>query len=94
MGEVAADMGAMKIGLHLAKKMEGFDYEEYFKAYARLWKQQTTLETEESRVMNEHPYSVFRANATVQQFDEFYQTFGVKEGDKMYLAPEERVAIW
>ena len=93
-GEVAADMGAMKIGLHLAKKTEGFDYEEYFKAYARLWKEQTTLEAEESRVMNVHPYSVFRANATVQQFDEFYQTFGVKEGDKMYLAPEERVAIW
>ena len=93
-GEVVADMGGIKIGLHLAKKTEGFDYEEYFKSYAWLWEQQTTLEAEESNVMNEHPRGVFRVNATVQQFDEFYQTFGVKEGDKMYLAPEERVAIW
>jgi len=24
----------------------------------------------------------------------FYSTFGVKPGDKMYLAPSERVSIW
>jgi putative endopeptidase len=24
----------------------------------------------------------------------FYDAFGVKEGDKMYLAPEKRVTIW
>jgi putative endopeptidase len=24
----------------------------------------------------------------------FYETFKVKEGDKMYLAPQERVIIW
>ena len=25
---------------------------------------------------------------------EFYETYGVKEGDGMYLAPEDRVVIW
>ena len=35
-----------------------------------------------------------RINATSQQFDEFLETYGVTEGDGMYLAPEDRVAIW
>ena len=35
-----------------------------------------------------------RINVVVQQFDEFLETYGIKEGDKMYLAPEDRVHIW
>ena len=34
------------------------------------------------------------ANCVVQQFDEFYETFGVKKGDGMYLAPEDRLEVW
>ena len=30
----------------------------------------------------------------VQQFEEFYETYGVKEGDNMYLAPEDRLILW
>jgi putative endopeptidase len=93
-GEVVADMGGMKICLQLGKETEGFDYAEFFSSFAQLWREQTTLGLEEYYVYDEHPCSCFRVNATVQQFEEFYQTFGVKEGDKMYLAPEDRVAIW
>jgi len=31
---------------------------------------------------------------TVQQMQEFYDTYDVKEGDGMYLAPEDRISIW
>ena len=34
-----------------------------------------------------------RINATLQQFDEFLDYYGITEGDGMYLAPEDRVAI-
>jgi predicted metalloendopeptidase len=27
-------------------------------------------------------------------FEELYETLGVKEGDRMYLAPQERINIW
>ena len=33
-------------------------------------------------------------NKRVQQFEEFYETYDVKEGDAMYLAPEDRLVIW
>ena len=41
-----------------------------------------------------HPLNYLRANICLQQFDQFYETYGVQEGDKMYLAPENRIAIW
>lgn len=41
-----------------------------------------------------HPTVVLNTNLTVQQFDEFADTYGVKEGDGMYLAPEDRIVIW
>ena len=36
----------------------------------------------------------FRSYATLQQYDEFLDFYVITEGDGMYLAPENRVAIW
>ena len=36
----------------------------------------------------------FRANGTVRNQPGFYEAFGVKPGDKMYLPPKERVIMW
>ena len=43
---------------------------------------------------DEHPLGYIRCNTTLQQFDEFLDFYGIKEGDGMYLAPEDRVKIW
>ncbi|WP_081675883.1 M13-type metalloendopeptidase [Butyrivibrio sp. AC2005] len=41
-----------------------------------------------------HPLAYLRVNTVVQQFDEFYEPYDVKEGDGMYLAPEDRIVVW
>ncbi|MDH4125644.1 MAG: hypothetical protein OEV69_08385 [Gammaproteobacteria bacterium] len=41
-----------------------------------------------------HSPDEFRVNGVVPNVDDFYTTYGVKEGDKLYLAPEKRVRIW
>ena len=41
-----------------------------------------------------HSPEQFRGNGTLKNQPGFYSAFGVKEGDKMYLKPEERVLIW
>ena len=41
-----------------------------------------------------HPLNYSRTNVPVQQFEEFYEAFDVKEGDNMYLAPEDRLIVW
>ena len=40
-----------------------------------------------------HPPGEYRAD-TVRNIDAWYSTFEVKPGEKLYLAPEERVRIW
>jgi predicted metalloendopeptidase len=41
-----------------------------------------------------HSPGEFRANGTLRNQPGFYEAFSVKQGDKMYLAPQERVIIW
>lgn len=41
-----------------------------------------------------HSPSEFRVNGSLRNHPGFYEAFGVKEGDKMYLKPEERVIFW
>jgi predicted metalloendopeptidase len=41
-----------------------------------------------------HSPSEFRVNGSLRNHPGFYQAFDVKPGDKMYLAPEERVIFW
>ncbi len=41
-----------------------------------------------------HSPGQFRSNGTLVNQPGFYEAFGVKEGDKMYRAPDQRVIIW
>ena len=84
----------MSIGLKIASKYDDFDYDTYFRSHAALWVVQTTLIVEQGDIFNEHPLYYLRINATNQQFDEFFETYDIKEGDLMYLAPEDRISIW
>ena len=94
-GEAGADMGSVACILHIAKSKENFDYDAFFKSVANTWKALAYPEVMESQIQTDpHPLDYLRVNAVLQQFDEFYETYGIEEGDGMYLAPEDRVAIW
>lgn len=41
-----------------------------------------------------HAPEEFRINGVVRNLDAWYEAFDVKEGDELYLAPEDRVRIW
>jgi putative endopeptidase len=41
-----------------------------------------------------HSPSEFRVNGSMRNHPGFYEAFGVKPGDRMYLAPEQRVIFW
>ncbi|WP_380873782.1 zinc metalloprotease [Sphingomonas sp. DBB INV C78] len=43
---------------------------------------------------NPHSPSRFRVNGVVRNIDAWYHAFGVKPGDRLYLAPADRVRIW
>jgi predicted metalloendopeptidase len=41
-----------------------------------------------------HSPGEFRCNQILKNLPQFHQAFGVKQGDALYMAPEEQVAIW
>ncbi|MDO4492603.1 MAG: M13 family metallopeptidase [Clostridia bacterium] len=92
--EAVADMGGMKCMLGIAAKDPDFDYDTFFRSWATVWATKRSPETEmQYSVMDVHPLAYLRINVTAQQFDEFVKTYGVAEGDGMYLAPEARITV-
>ena len=93
--EAIADMAGLKCMLKMAEKIDGFDYDKFFRANTRLWARTGTVEKWEAAVMTDtHPLHYLRTNVTLPQFDEFIETYDIKEGDGMYFAPEDRIAVW
>ena len=41
-----------------------------------------------------HSLQRWRVNGILPHIDAWYDVFGVKHGDKMYLAPEKRTRLW
>ena len=93
-GEACSDMAALKCILCIAAEKEGFDYDKFFRSYADRCAAKETLAMAMARLEDEHPMNYLRVNANLQQYDEFLNFYGITEGDNMYLAPEDRVAIW
>ncbi len=82
------DYGATEEELLQAKR-------EFFLAYANFWCGTFSEEYVFNRILtNIHSVSELRVNGIVSQMDEWYDVYNIKEGDKMYLAPSERVKIW
>lgn len=64
-------------------------------SYARIWQEKRRDELMLQRVATDpHSPAEFRCNGVVKNVDAFAEQFDVKEGDELYLAPEERVRIW
>ena len=94
-GEAIADLVAVKILLRIAARDPDFDYDKFFRAYSETWRTITTAKSEYYALSQDsHPLPYLRVNVVVQQFDEFYETYGVKQGDGMYLAPKDRLEVW
>jgi putative endopeptidase len=67
----------------------------FYMGWAQSWKAKERDESLRQQVLtNVHSPEMYRANGPVRNIPEFHAAFGVKQGDKMYLAPEKRVKIW
>jgi len=67
----------------------------FFLAWAQVWRSTQREENYRNRLrIDPHSPEEYRVNGVVRQLDEWYEAFGVKPGDAMYLPPEKRVRIW
>lgn len=67
----------------------------FFLSYAQAWQAKLREGAARQRLLTDpHSPPFFRVNGIVRNVDAWYAAFNVKPGDKLYLAPEQRVHIW
>jgi len=66
----------------------------FFLAFAQSWREKTRDAATRAQVISDgHSPGNFRAQ-TVRNLDAWYDAFSPKPGEKLYLAPDDRVRIW
>lgn len=78
------------------EEIDGFTPEQrFFMSWATVWRTKVRDEALRTQVKTDpHSPGQYRAYVPLQNVDAFYEAFDVKEGDELYIAPEERVRIW
>lgn len=105
LGENIADHGGLQVSFQAFKNAtkdapllvkDGFTPEQrFFLSYAGVWA--GNIRDEQIRLQTKsdpHSLGRWRVNGALPQIGAWYDAFGIKEGDPMFLAPEKRVSIW
>lgn len=93
--ENIADAGGLSCALEVAKSLPDANTEEFFTNWATIWRMKATSQIEQLFLtLDVHAPGKLRANVQLQNLEDFYSTFDIKEEDGMYLPEDKRVTIW
>ncbi|UUD36655.1 Neutral endopeptidase [Mycoplasmopsis californica] len=93
--ENIADLGGFACAYEAAKLEPDFDAKSFFYNWANVWRSKYRKEYGELLLKSDvHAPTKLRANIQIKNHDAFYEVFGVKASDAMFIAPEKRVKIW
>jgi putative endopeptidase len=105
MGENLADLGGLSIALDAyraslhgatAPVIAGLTGDQrVFLGWAQVWAGKATDEAIRKQAASDpHSYRKYRVNGVVRNIDGWYEAFGIKPGDALYVPPEKRARIW
>lgn len=105
LGENLADHGGLMVSFNALKnatakkplkQKDGFTAaQRFFLAYAGVWGQNITEKEIRNRVKRDpHSLGKWRVDGALPHIDAWYEAFGVKEGDKMFVPKSERLELW
>lgn len=105
LGENIADLGGVLLGWDAFQQTDEYKKGEkiggltpqqrYFLGYTLGWLEHERKEQLARQLLTDvHSPAQFRVNGPFADVDAFYEVFGVKSGDKMYLPDSARVHIW
>ena len=92
---LSAAYDGYKASGQVAPTVDGYTSDQqFFLAFGQNWGEKSREAALRQQVMtDEHSPGEYRAD-TARNIDAWYDAFDVKPGDKLYLAPGERVRIW
>jgi putative endopeptidase len=104
-GENIGDLGGLSVALEAyhdslggdpAPVLDGFTgVQRFFLGWGQLWRGKYRDERLRALLTSDyHSPIMYRVNGVVRNMDAWYDTFGVRLGNKLYLAPADRVRIW
>ncbi len=104
-GENIADLGGIIMAFEAFKKTEQFKskkeiagltpIQRFFLGYALAWMVNERPEAIANQVKsNEHAPAKFRVNGPITNMPEFFEAFGIKEGEPMWVPDSKRIKIW
>ena len=105
LGENLADHGGLQVSYTAYKNATKYNPldekdgltadQRFFHAYAGVWAGNITEEEIRNRTKSDpHSLGRWRVNGALPHIDAWYEAFGVKEGDKMYIPQSERLQLW
>ena len=105
LGENLADLGGILIGLDAFKQTESYKKGEkiggltpiqrFFLGYSLGWLLQERPERIATQLLTDvHSPAKYRVNGPFPNVADFYDAFGIKPGDKMYIPDSLRVHLW
>jgi putative endopeptidase len=86
----------LSLGGQPAPVIDGLSGEQrFFMGWAQVWRAKTRDDEAIVRIKSD-PHSPASIRGLVPEMNQasFYQAFDIRQGDKMYLPPEQRVTIW
>jgi putative endopeptidase len=105
LGENLADHGGLQVSFTAYKNatkgqslpvIDGFTPEQrFFLAYSGVWAGNITEAEIRNRTKSDpHSLGEWRVNGALPHIDAWYEAFGIKEGDKMFIPKDERLPLW
>ena len=105
LGENIGDLGGLNVAYEAFKMtpqgkssatIDGFTPDQrFFLAWAQVWRGNILPQTEAQLIITDtHSPGQFRTIGAPVNMDAWYNAFDVKEGDKLYKKPEDRIRIW
>lgn len=84
------------LGGQQAPRIGGFTGDQrFFLGYAQVWRSMAREQALRQQLLTDsHSPGMYRTNGVLANLPAFYEAFNVRPGDRMYLAPEQRVKIW
>ena len=93
--EAIADVTGLGMCVDIGKTISGFDFKKFFTLGAQNFGAYASQDVYVSYYApDEHPWGRIRVNQAFKTCSAFYEAFDVKEGDGMWVAPEDRAVIW